>query len=162
MITSQIEMVEPCLPELLRLWPYHWRELALLQDKIPLRPQVREYVLRNVAGTLFLATIRHDGRMVGYFLCQIAPGFHYGDTLTGTTDIFWIIPEYRDRGLFLPLYRCVERELKRRGVLAFYCGHKTGNALSLDKMLPKLGFVPADSYHLKWLGDDRKQGPQDI
>lgn len=156
MITAQIEMVEPCLPELLRLWPDHWRELALFQDRMPLRPQVREYVLRNVAGTLFLATVRHDGRMVGYFLCQIAPGFHYGDTLTGTTDIFWIIPEYRDRGLFLPLYRCVERELKRRGVQIFYCGYKAGNPLKMDRMLPMLGFVPADHYHAKWIGDDRK------
>jgi len=86
---------------------------------------------------------------------------HYGDTLTGTTDIFWISPEYRDHGMFLPLYRCVERELRRRGVVAFYCGHKAKTTLSLDKMLPLLGFVPADHYYLKWLGDDpqpRSQG----
>src|ERR1700691_5140527 len=115
MITAQIEPFEPCLPELLVLWPLHWRELALFQDRIPLRPQVQEYLHRTRAGTMFLATVRHNSRMAGYFLFQVNPGFHYGETLTGTTDIFWIIPEFRDRGLFLPLIRCVERELRRRG-----------------------------------------------
>lgn len=152
MITAQIETIEACLPELLQLWPDHWRELALFQDRIPLKPQISEYVARNRAGTLFLATIRNNGWMAGYFICQVNPGMHYGDTLTGTTDIFWIAPEYRDRGMFLPLYRCVERELRRRGVSAFYCGHKAKTTLSLDKLLPLLGFVPADHYYLKWIG----------
>lgn len=157
MITAQIEPFEPCLPELLALWPSHWQELALFKDKIPLRPQVSEYITRTRAGTMFLATIRWNGRMAGYFLCAVNPGMHYGETLTATTDIFWVIPEARQRGLFLPLYRCVERELRRRGALAFYCGHKANNTLSLDKVLPKLGFIPADCYYLKWLGDDREQ-----
>ncbi len=151
------EPIEPCLPELLALWPRHWEELAIFKDRIPLRPQTDEYIRRNMAGTLFLATIRWDGRMAGYFICNAAPGFHYGETLTGTMDIMWIDPDLRHRGLFLPLYRCVERELRRRGVKAFYCGHKTDKPLHMDKMLPKLGFIPADSYWIKWLGDDRKQ-----
>lgn len=91
--------------------------------------------------------------MVGYFICQVAYGFHYGETLTGTTDIYYIVPEARERGLFLPLYRCVERELKRRGVQVFYCGFKLGNPLKMDQMLPKLGFILADFYGAKWIGD---------
>lgn len=154
MITAQIEPFEPCLPELLALWPLHWRELALFQDRIPLRPQVQEYLLRTRAGTMFLATVRWNGRMVGYFLCQVNPGMHYGETLTGTTDIYYIIPEARQRGLFLPLYRCVERELSRRGVKVFYCGWKTAKPLDMDRMLPLLGFIPADSYMAKWLPRD--------
>ncbi len=162
MITAQIEMIEPCLSELLRLWPLHWQELALFKDKIPLRPQTAEYIRRNEAGALFLATVRWNGRMAGYFICQVAAGFHYGETLTGTTDIYWIDPELRQRGLFLPLFRCVERELRRRGVVAFYCGFKSSVPLHMDEMLPKLGFIPADTYLLKWLGDDRKQGIQGV
>lgn len=162
MITAQIETMESCLPELLGLWPRHWEELALFKDRIPLRPQVDEYIRRNRIGSLFLATVRWNGRLAGYFICQVAAGFHYGETLTGTTDIYWIDPELRQRGLFLPLYRCVERELRRRGVVAFYSGFKTNLPLDMDKMLPKLGFIPADTYLLKWLGDDRKPSIQGI
>lgn len=149
MITAQIESIEACLPELLRLWPLHWEELALFKDRIPLHPQTDEYIRRNRAGMLFLATVRWNGRLAGYHIVQIANGFHYGQTLTGTTDIYWIDPEVRNRGLFLPLYRCVERELKRRGVTVFYCGWKTSKPLSMDQMLPKLGFIPADTYCAK-------------
>lgn len=152
MITAQIEPLEPCLAELLALWPRHWEELALFKDRMPLRPQIQEYIARNQSGMLFLATIRWDGKMVGYFLCQTAYGFHYGETATGTADIYYIIPEVRERGLFLPLYRCVERELKRRGIQVFYAGWKTHNPLGMDRMLPKLGFIPADTYMARWLG----------
>lgn len=153
MISAQIEPLEPCLPELLALWPRHWEELALFKDRMPLRPQISEYITRNQSGVLFLATVRWNGVMVGYFICQTAYGFHYGETLTGTTDIYYIVPESRERGLFLPLYRCVERELKRRGVQVFYCGFKLGNPLKMDQMLPKLGFILADFYGAKWIGD---------
>lgn len=152
MISAQIENLEKCLPELLALWPRHWEELALFKDRMPLQPQISEYISRNQSGMLFLATVRWNGKMVGYFLAQCAYGFHYGETETATTDIYYIVPEARDRGLFLPLYRCVERELKRRGVSVFYCGWKTHNPLSMDRMLPKLGFIPADTYMAKWLG----------
>lgn len=152
MIAAQIEPLEPCLPELLALWPRHWEELALFKDRMPLRPQISEYIARNQSGMLFLATVRWNGKMVGYFICQIAYGFHYGETPTGTTDIYYIVPEARDRGLFLPLYRCIERELKQRGVNVLYCGWKTHNPLSMDRMLPRLGFIPADTYMAKWLG----------
>ena len=96
-----------------------------------------------------MATVRWDGRMVGYYLCQIQPGLHYGETLTGITDIYWIDTEVRQRGLFLPLFRCVERELKRRGAVVFYSGYKTATPLGMDLMLPKLGFQPADTYLAK-------------
>lgn len=162
MITAQIEQIEPCLLELLRIWPQHWRELGLFQDRMPLKPQLLEYVHRNIAGTMFMATIRWDGRLCGYFICQVAPALHYGDTLTGHTDIYYIVPEFRDRGLFLPLYRCVERELRRRGVKAFYSGWKSARPLDMDRMLPILGFIPADTSMIKWLGDDRTQGLQDL
>lgn len=151
MITAQIETMQACLPELLELWPKHWEELALFKDRMPLRPQISEYISRNQSGMLFLATVRWNGKLAGYFIAQVANGFHYGETFTGTTDIYYIAPEARDRGLFLPLYRCVERELKRRGAKVFYCGWKSHNPLSMDLMLPRLGFTPADVYMAKWL-----------
>lgn len=152
MISAQLESIQGCWAELLRIFPTHHRELALFQDRMPLVPQAGEYFAREAAGNMFMATVRWDGHLVGYFICNVAYGFHYGHTLTGTVDIFYIIPEARDRGLFLPLYRCVERELKRRGVSVFYCGWKTHNPLSMDRMLPILGFIPADTYMARWLG----------
>lgn len=153
MITAQVESFEAALPELMPLFPRHWQELALFKDRMPMAMQFPEYVRREQVGSLFLATVRLDGRIAAYYVTQVAPGFHYGTTLTGTMDLIYVVPELRDRGLAYPLFRCVERELKRRGVQLWYSGYKTGNPNQLDRLLPVLGFQPADTYMVKWIGD---------
>lgn len=152
MITTQIESFVDCLPELTRLFPIHWEELALFKDRMPLAPQYAEYARREREGVLFLATARWNGDIVGYYTAQCAPGFHYGDTFTATHDLVYVLPEVRDRGLAFPLFRLVERELKRRGVQAWYSGYKAHNPLGMPELLSVLGFKPADSYMVKWIG----------
>lgn len=153
MITAQVESYEAALPELRQLFPRHWEELALFRDRMPLAPQYGEYVRRERDGLLFLTTVRVDGRLAAYYTVQTTPGFHYAGTFTANMDIMYVVPDLRGRGLVMPLMRRVEAELRRRGVQAWYSGYKTSNPLGLDKVLPMLGFQPADSYMIKWLGD---------
>jgi GNAT superfamily N-acetyltransferase len=152
MLTVQRERFADCALELAQLFPVHWEELALFKDRMPLAPQYAEYVAREERGQLFLIVARWDGKIVGYYVAQVAPGFHYERTLTAHQDIVYILPEVRDRGLSLPLFRAVERELKRRGVGPWYAGYKTTNPLGMPKLLDKLGFSPADTYVVKWIG----------
>ena len=152
MITAQIESIAACWDELQPLFRQHHAELALYQDRMPLSPQTEVYFERERNGSLFLATIRWDGRIVGYQITFLTPGFHYSTTLTGTQDILWIVPEVRDRGLAFPLFRIVEKELRRRGASLWNCGMKHDNPLGLDRLLPKLGFSPSDSYFSRWIG----------
>lgn len=152
MITAQIEPIIACWEELQPLFVRHHAELALFQDRMPLSPQAEVYFERERNGSLFLATIRWNGKIVGYQITFVAPGFHYSATLTGTQDIVWILPEVRDRGLAFPLFRAVRRELERRGVSLWNCGLKHGKPLGLDKLLPKLGFSPSDDYFSQWIG----------
>lgn len=153
MITAQVESFEAALPELRAIFPVHHAELALFQDRMPLDPQYDEYARRERAGSLFLVTVRKDGRITGYYTAQVAPGFHYGSTFTGTMDLMFVIPEERGRGTVVPLMRTVERELRRRGVRLWYSGHKTHKPLGLDRLLPMFGFQPADTYMAKWIGE---------
>lgn len=151
MITVAVESFEAAIPELKPLFQIHWSELALFKDRMPLAPQYLEYVDRERSGKLFLATARWDGWIAGYWTVQVAPGFHYETTLTATTDIVYVTPEHRGRGLILPLYRCVEKELKRRGVKLWYCGYKNHNPLGMPELLSALGFIPADQYMAKYI-----------
>ena len=152
MITVAIERIELCFPELIQIFPEHWAELAVFKDRMPLAPQFAEYVARERTGRLFLATVRRDGRIVAYYTAQVAPGFHYGSTLTGTMDMAYIVPSERGRGLALPLFRCVEREMRRRGVQIWYAGFKAHNPLGMPEILDRLGFIPIDVYYGKWIG----------
>lgn len=152
MLSVQVESFADCAPELSQLFQGHWQELALFKDRMPLSPQWQEYVRRERDGILFLATVRWNSKIVGYYTAQVAPGFHYSSTLTGTHDLIYVVPEARNRGLALPLFRCVERELKRRGVKLWFSGYKTENDLGMPLLLDRLGFGPADTYQAKWLG----------
>ncbi len=154
MISAQIESFAQCAGELANLFPGHWEELALFKDRMPLSPQWQEYVRRERDGILFLATVRWDGAIVGYYTAQVAPGFHYSTTLTGTHDLVYVVPEARDKGLALPLFRCVQRELKRRGVRLWFSGYKVHNPLGMPRLLDALGFTPSDTYCAKWIGND--------
>lgn len=152
MITTQIESFAVALPELMRIFPHHWRELALFQNRMPLAPQFHEYMRRERSGSLFLATVRVDGEIAGYYTAQVAAGFHYGSTLTGTMDMVYITEEHRNKGLIVPLMRRVEREMQRRQVQVWYAGYKSHNPMQLDRILPRFGFIPADTYMAKWIG----------
>lgn len=151
MITCQVESFAQCAEELARIFPQHWQELALFKDRMPLAPQWQEYVRREENGALFLVTARWDGRIVGYYTAQVSPGFHYGTTLTATHDLVYVVPEVRNRGLAFPLFRCVERELRRRGVKLWFSGYKIHNPLGMPQLYERLGFTPADTYTAKWL-----------
>jgi GNAT superfamily N-acetyltransferase len=151
MITAEIESFRATMPELVKLFPSHWEELGIFKDKMPLSPQYHEYLKREHEGSLFLTAVRKDGELVGYYIAQVAPGFHYSATLTAHMDIAYIVPEHRNRGLAVPLFRTTEKELRRRGVKIWYSGHKVHNPLGMPRLHELLGFVPADNYYAKWL-----------
>ncbi len=149
MLTFQIDSFEHSIPELRELFPVHHAELALFKDQMPLDPDYAEYVRREREGSLFLVTGRRNGGVVCYYVANVRPGFHYQSTLTGTMDIAYVIPEFRNKGLALPLFRHVEQELRRRGVKVWYSGHKLHNPLGMPKLHELLGFVPADQYWVR-------------
>lgn len=152
MITAQVESFRLALPEIDRLIRGHWQDLALFKDRMPLAPQYPEYIERENQGRLFLATVRRDGQIAAYYIAQVAPGLHYGTTLTAHLDVMYIVPDMKGRGVVLPLMRCVERELKRRRVALWYSGYKIHNPQQLPEVLSLLGFQPADTYMAKWIG----------
>lgn len=153
MITVQIEpSYMGCLSELKRLHVVHHEELGLFRDRMPLDADDAEYARRDQDGSLFLTTVRRNGIVVAYYAANVRPGFHYRSTLTGTMDIAYVVPEERNRGLALPLFRHTEKELQRRGVKVWYSGWKNHNPLGMPKLHELLGFVPADTYAVKWIG----------
>lgn len=152
MIIVQIESYKDALPELKLLYPAHHYELGLFRDRMPLDPDHQQYLAFEAAGDLFLTTIRRDDKIVAYYVAHVRRGFHYKSTITGTMDIAYVVPEMRNRGLALPLFRSVEKELQRRGVQVWYSGCKTHNPLGMPELHNLLGFVPADQYFVKWIG----------
>jgi hypothetical protein len=151
MITAQVEPYSKCLPELMECYDLHWEELALNKDKVPLDPQYDLYEARDDAGQLLLVTLRETGRLVGYFIGFIAPGFHYKTCLTLTMDIFWTHPDVRGGFSGVKLFRLVEKEAKRRGVHRMFYGSKMHKDAS--RLFEFLKMEPVEIYYSKWIGD---------
>src|SRR5690606_27079855 len=86
-------------------------------------PRYEVYDALEAAGILFVVTLRDGPKLAGYYLGLVMPHFHYQNCLTCHTDIFYVLPEYR-HGAGRRLFRAVERELKRLGVVRWYVHSK--------------------------------------
>lgn len=151
MITCQVEPFPPFLAEVKPLFPEHWAELALYQEKVPLDPEYATYLERDRRGEVLAVTVREDAELVGYFVGFVAPGLHYRQTLTCTMDIFWILPSHRGAGAGYHLFKTVEAECRRRGVKVLYAGSKLHRDASW--LFEKLGYTEVERYFSAWLGD---------
>lgn len=151
MITVQIEPLTERLPELMPLFPKHYAELALNQDRVPLDPDYSIYVERDRRGEVLLVTAREDAALIGYFVGFIAPGLHYRTCLTLTMDIFWVAPESRGAGAGWHIFKAVEAEARRRGVQRMLVGSKLHKDASF--LFEKLGYEEVERYFTCWLGE---------
>lgn len=151
MLTAQVESFTETLEYLKPLFPQHYAELALNQDKVPLSPRYEAYLKADAAGEIIFVTLRERGEIAGYFIGFVAPGLHYSTCLTLQMDIFWVHPAHRgNRGGFT-LFKAVEREAKCRGVQRMFVGSKLHKDASF--LFEMLGYAPCETFYTAWLGD---------
>lgn len=151
MITACVERLSDVLEELKPMFPEHFKELALNQDKVPLDPQYGVYLARENIGEVLFVALREAGEIVGYFVGFIAPGLHYQTCLTLTMDIFWVRPDKRGKGAGIQLFRFVEHEARSRGVQRMFVGSKLHKDASW--LFEHLGYQEVERYYSAWLGD---------
>lgn len=151
MIIAQIENYTDCLPEMQEFYPDHYEFLALNKDKVPLDPDYEIYDALDEAGKILCATLRDEGKLVGYFIGLVNPGLHYKTCLTLNMDIFWVCPQQDRQWAGVKLFRCVEEEAKRRGVQRVFYGSKVHQDASV--LFKRLGCEPVETFHSKWIGD---------
>lgn len=124
MITFHVESFTERLPELQKLLPLHYQELALNKDKVPLSPRYDVYTQSESNGALLFVTAREQGELIGYFIGFINPGLHYSTCLTCIMDIFYVAAPHRGNNTGFNLFQFVQKELKRRGVQRWFMGAK--------------------------------------
>lgn len=149
MITACPEPFIAQLEELKPLLPLHWEELGIYKDKMPLDPKWDTYAAFEAQGELLYVALRHQGRLVGYFIGVITPGLHYQTTLTCKMDIAFVLPEFRKGGAGTVLFDAVKAELKRRGVKLWWVGSKDHHPI--EGFYEAFGFERQETYFAMWL-----------
>jgi GNAT superfamily N-acetyltransferase len=103
----------------------HYQELALHQGQIPLSPDVEKYEAADKLGMAHIVTVRHEGKLVGYFIAAIIGHLHYKNAgPMATTDIYYLSPEFRTGGIGLKMLLFLEESLKAKGVVKIYLSTK--------------------------------------
>lgn len=151
------ELFTAILPELLPLFEMHYHETGLyrqLGNRLAPVPDVARYAMAERHGVLLVLTARDNGKLIGYYIGAIHPAPHYADTLSGFTDLPYVRPEYRHRGIGIRLFIEAEKEMRRRGVKLWQASAKndSGTFRSMDRALRHIGFSPTDTIYYKWLG----------
>ncbi|MGH9931180.1 MAG: GNAT family N-acetyltransferase [Pyrinomonadaceae bacterium] len=148
-VTIQVELWPNLIPDLKPLLPLHWEELANDQKEIPLDPDWCAYMSAHTAGGLHCATVRADGKLVGYQITFLKRGLHYQSSLFAMVDVFYLLPEYRKSGHGVALFKFAEQEFRRIGVKKIFTGTK--KHLDLSALFTRLGYTESDIMFTKLL-----------
>jgi hypothetical protein len=145
----KVEPWSSCVEEMEELFPLHWKELAVFQDKIALRCDRERYANLEKAGALLLITARIQQKLIGYFVGFMFPHPHYlGSGNWGMTDMYFVLPEYR-KGTGLKLFIAFEEALRERGVVQAVTSCKVHE--DHTEFLEKLGWKWTDKTFQKHL-----------
>jgi len=99
MITFQKEAPFPFANEATLLFKEHYEEIAERTDVIELDPDLEKYQKLYDAGILEIHTARNDGQLIGYSLWVVTTHLHYKKSVTASSDILYIHPDFR-KGMF--------------------------------------------------------------
>jgi GNAT superfamily N-acetyltransferase len=143
-----VETIAQCWDVGQALLEFHWREIALHQDVIPLAPDKESYEDLERHGQLQLVTMRDDeGKLWGYHVSIIRPHLHYRTSLTAFTDVFYIHPDYRKGTSAAKLFKFAEAQLAARGVQRMYATSKL--AFDLRPLFVFLGWTEIERVFVK-------------
>lgn len=154
-MTSQIDLNEEdlkdCLEEMKPLLAIHWKEVAAYQDKIALDPDYERYLKMEAMDLIRTYVLRHDGKMVGYWVFFVSPHPHYKADRFAVNDIVYVDPEYRRTDLTPACFKAVESQLKAEGVSVVTYHMKTYKPFEV--LLKGLGYDHLEHLYGKYLKD---------
>lgn len=129
------------------LFPQHWRELAVNQEKIVIDIDEPRYATMDEVGMLYILTARAGGRLVGYLMAFLMPHFHYKSAGTmAVTDMYFVLPEFRS-GTGLRLFVEFERRMRELKVVQMITSCKVHQDHS--RLFELLGWTWTDKTFVK-------------
>jgi glycosyltransferase involved in cell wall biosynthesis len=114
MITFQQEAPSPFADEAMELFKKHYEEIAERQDVIELDPNIERYNLLHRTKALEIHTARDNGKLIGYSLWVVVNHLHYKKSITASSDVLYISPEYRKGMLGYKFIKWTTEEIKKR------------------------------------------------
>ncbi len=147
------ETYEQSVDDIRGLLASHWREAGRDHSAVPMSVDWKTYEGMAHKGQLLIIAARDGRQLVGYAVWFIIPHVNYQHTPHVTSNIYFILPEYRKGGLLSRMTDlCEERALARAGgkVVRLIQRSKDPN---IDAMLTRRGYVPVERSFEKLIGN---------
>jgi len=154
-----LESVAQVLEEIKPLLHAHWQEIAPFKGKVELAPDYQSYVALEACGKLQIATVREEGRLIGYCVSLIQRGIDYSKNISAIHRLFYVDEEHRTDSLGAveldmiagDLLRFAEKELKLKGVSVISVHIKVWKDWSA--LAEQHGYTRSEYVHQKYVGD---------
>jgi hypothetical protein len=132
------------------LFPLHWRELAVNQERIVMDIDESRYAKMEELDMLYLLGARDGENLVGYLMAFLMPHFHYKSSgKMAVTDMYWVRPEYRN-GLGLRMFVEFEKRMRELKVVQMITSCKVHQDHS--RLFELLGWTWTDKTFCKVIG----------
>lgn len=127
----------------------HYKEIALDQGRMPLQPAWQRYIELEQSDILHILTVRHKGRLVGYHFNFVYPHMHYASTLCSFSDMFFILPQYRQGFNGIKFFIENEKMLKVIGVKKMFVMTKVHK--EVQPVMKRLKYKFIERIFSKWI-----------
>ena len=104
----------PFADEAMELFKNHYDEIAERTDVIELDPNIEQYNFLYNKQMLEIHTARDDGKLIGYSLWFVTNHIHYKKSVTASSDVLYISPNYRKGMLGYKFIKWTTEEIKKR------------------------------------------------
>ena len=147
-ITYQTENLKDFIVEFAGLLKPHMTEINVTERLgFEFRPDYFRYVRLQEAGVFLVVTCRDNDKLIGYCVMSIMPHIRYQACKIATEDLYYIVPEYRGKGLGKRLFEETEKVLKEQGVNQVVFSTKTYSDNS--HIFEKLGYELFEKHFTK-------------
>ncbi len=116
LIQFAIEPLKSAWDEIIELGKMHWAETQQYRHNQPYNPRYDRYAPYANSECYIQFTARDEGKLVGFCGVYIVPSMHT-QSLMATEDAWYLHPDYRRGWNAVSMFRFMEEECKRRGVV---------------------------------------------
>lgn len=150
MITYQTEKLAAFFMDAKYIFPEHYEELSLNKSVAKQKLDIPRYEHLEENNALHIATVRDEGKIVGYFVSFLMPHLHYADAgRMGYCDMYYVLKSHRIGGIGARLLCFVEKCMKELGIIKLYWSFKVHQ--DHGALFEALGFKPSDMMYTKVL-----------
>jgi len=151
-VTYQEESFNEVIDEIKPLLELHYKEIAIMQDKIKLNPDYESYEAAYDAGTLRIFTAREGQDLVGYFIVVTVNHLHYKDHIFAMNDVIYLKKNLRALGIGKEMIQYAEDALIDSGVSVIMINTKVHQPF--DLLMEALDYNCTDRLYGKYIGEE--------